>query len=197
MKWTLNLRRFFRKRLKIHRLDQKYRVVVAFELDGIKYFMFDNQFEVPADRQMAALAIYEEMNMRCTAEYLKMHTRAMDKIMSDPKKVNLSLILQLNLNLKERLDLMPLPDFVYKLASVVFFDESESPYSYDYEYAEKKIAKWKTSGGTYDFFSRTALKDLIPSLTIADASTPMYFQVANQIEKIHLRHLTDILSAKA
>jgi hypothetical protein len=193
------LKKLFTRRLKTRLSSDKYKIVEAFSIGGTTYYMFDNQFEVPTGRQMAAIAVYEEMNMRCTREYLDMHTRAMDKILG-MKRLTITectYIAQLNNNLKERLELMPLPDFIYKLASVVFFDRSESEFSYDYAYNEKKIKKWKAAGGTLDFFSTRLAKDLIPSLTMPEASSKMYFQVASQIDKIHHKHLTDILSAKA
>jgi hypothetical protein len=189
------LTRLFKRRLKTRLSDDKYKIIEAFTLGGTTYYMFDNTFEIPAGRSMAAIAVYEEMNMRCTREYLEMHVKAMDKILADPRKINLTYVIQLNMNLKERLGLMPLPDFVYKLASVVFFDGSESEFNYDYAYNEKKIKKWKAAGGTLDFFSSRLAKDLIPSLTMPAASSKMYFQVASQIDKIHHKHLTNILSA--
>jgi hypothetical protein len=188
------LKKLLQRRLKTRLSDGKYKITEAFTLGGTTYYWFDSQFEVPAGRQMAALAIYEEMNMRCTRDYLEMHVKAMDKILADPKRINLTYVIQLNMNLKERLELMPLPDFIYKLASVVFFDRSESEFNYDYEYNEKKIKKWKAAGGTLDFFSQRLAKDLIPSLTMPEASSRTYFQVASQIDKIHRKRLTDILS---
>ncbi len=192
----IRLRKLFKRHLRTRLFDDKYKEVEAFSIGGTTYYMFDNQFEVPTGRQLAALAIYEEMNMRCTREYLEMHTKAMDKIIADPKRINITYIIQLNMNLKERLELMPLPDFIYKLASVVFFDKTESRITYDYDYNLKKIERWKAAGGTLDFFSQRLAKDLIPSLTMPGANSKMYFQVASQIDKIHRKHLTDILSGK-
>ena len=194
----MQLKSLFQRKLRTRLINNKYREVEAFRLGGKPYFMFDSQFEVPTGRQMAALAVYEEMNMRCTREYLELHTRAMDKIL-DLKKLSIkecTYIAQLNSNLKERLELMPLPDFIYKLASVVFFDDSESRFNYDFEYAEKKIKIWKEAGGTLDFFLKTPLKNLIPSLTMPEENSQIYFQVAKAIDKIHHKVLTDILSVK-
>lgn len=175
-------------------LDNKYRIVEAFELDGIKYYMFDSQYDCPTGRQMAALAIYEEMRMNCDKEYLEKHCRAMEKIMSDNKKgINLNIIIQLNINLKERLELMPLPGFIYKLASVVFFDDTELLYSYDYQYNEKKIAKWKEVEGTLDFFLKSPMKELVPSLRTLPENINTFFPVANLIDKTHQQKVSDIL----
>jgi hypothetical protein len=188
-------RKPFRKRFRSRLLDGKYKVVQAFQLGGTTYYMFDQTAEVPTGRMLAALAIYTELEMKVDKAYLELHTRAMEKLLSDPKKINVMYIAQLNLNLKERLELMPLPDFVYKLASVVFFDETESPYSYSFEYNYKKIEEWKKSGDTLDFFLSRLSSELIPSLKPATGSTRMFFQVAEQVAGIHLTDLTKILSA--
>lgn len=189
------LRKIFKRKLKSYLLENKHRVVEAFELGGIKYYMYDNTSEVPTGRMLAALAIYTELEMKCDKEYLDLHTRAMEKLLSDPKKINVMYIAQLNLNLKERLELMPLPDFVYKLASVIFFDETESPYSYSFDYNKKKIDEWKKDPETLDFFLSRLSSELIPSLKPASGNTKMFFQVAEQLAGIHLTDLSKILSA--
>jgi hypothetical protein len=187
--------KIFRPKFKPYLEQGKFKVIEAFDHGGVKYLMFDNTDEVPTGRMLAALAIYTEMEMRVDKDYLDLHCRAMDKLINDNKKgINITYIAQLNMNLKERLNLMPLPDFVYKLASVVFFDETESKYSYDYAYNEKKIAKWKKDPATLDFFLSRLASELIPSLRSAGKSTHMYFQVAEKIDKIHRDNLTKALS---
>jgi hypothetical protein len=184
-----------RKRLKTYLVNEKYRVTEAFTHNGVRYFMYENQADAPVGRMLAANAVYLEMEMRCDREYLQAHVKATDKILNENKKgINLTILAQLNQNLKERLDLMPLPDFVYKLASVVFFDETESPLSYDYEYNQKKIENWKKDDQMLDFFLQRLASDLIPSLRSAGRSTKTYFQVAEKIDKIHRQNLTEVLS---
>lgn len=191
----MNWRKLFRKRFRSRLLDNRYKVIEAFQLGGTTYYMFDQTAEVPTGRMLAALAIYNEMEMKVDKAYLELHTKAMEKLLSDPKKINVMYIAQLNLNLKERLELMPLPDFVYKLASVIFFDETESPYSYSFDYNKKKIDEWKKSGDTLDFFLTRLSSELIPSLKPVTGNSKMFFQVAEQVAGIHLTDLTKILSA--
>jgi hypothetical protein len=189
--WKATFGRPFRSYL----LENKYKVEPAFELGGIRYFQFANQEEVPTGRQFAALAIYNEMDMRVNREYLELHTKAFDKVLSGAK-IEIKYLIQMNENLKDRMNLMVTPDYVYKLASVVFFDESESPYSYDYAYNEKKIAKWKEDKNTLDFFLRTPLKDLVPFLQAQEGVSSIYSAVAEQVGEIHHKLLTDILSGE-
>lgn len=186
---------FWKKKFKPYLLEDKYRIIEAFDHGGTKYLMFDNAFEIPTGRAFAALAIYGEMDMRCDRDYLEAHTKAMEKLLNPAdRKINISYIAQLNLNLKERLELMPLPDFVYKLASVIFFDDSESKYSYDFEYNKKKIAKWKKDPETLDFFLSRLVTELVPSLKSAGSGTQIYMGIAEKIDKIHRGDLTKVLS---
>jgi hypothetical protein len=175
-------------------LENQHRVVEAFKLEGTTYYMFDDSFKIPSGRGLCALTIYEEFEMRCTKEYLKTHIRAVEVILSDPKKININALAIIHRNLKERLDLAAFPDHIYKLASVIFFDDSESPYSYDFAYSKKKIEKWKASGGTLDFFMQTPLKDLIPSLKSQGELAKTYFQVAGEVDLLHQADLQEILS---
>lgn len=188
------LKAIFRRPFRSYLLENKYRIVPAFELHGKKYFMFADQQEVPTGRQMSALAIYMEMEMRMDRSYVEMHTRAMDKLLNNGKSINVGIIAQLNANMKDRLELMVTPMFIYKLASVVFFDESESPYMYDFEYNEKKIAAWKAEEKMLAFFLQTPLTGLVPLLKAQQDVSPIYSVVAEMVEKTHHKLLTDILS---
>lgn len=190
------LKRIFGKPFRSYLLENKYKVEPAFELQGVKYFQFSNQDEVPTGRQFAALAIYNEMDMRCDRQFLLDFTAAMDVILNDPKKINIGIIAQLNYNLKDRLGLMVAPDFIFKLASVVFFDESESPYSYDYDYNQTKIKKWKADGDTLDFFLQTPLINLVPFLKSQENVSSIFSQMAEKVGEIHQNLITEILLEK-
>lgn len=192
MNWKTRLVNIFRwkPRFKSKLVDGKFHIEEAFVLNGKKYFHFPDQFQVPSGRQMMALAYYEELSMKVDKSYLEAHVAAMDKILSDPKKINIQGIMQLNMNLKERLELIPLPDYIYRMASVVFFDESESIYTYDYDYNKKKIDKWKRSEDMLAFFLKTPLVELIPSLKSVTESSRTYSPVLEKIEKIHRGHLS-------
>lgn len=185
----------WRKKFKSYLVDGKHRIVEAFIHNGTRYLMYENQVEVPTARMLAANGIYCEMEMKCDKEYLELHCKAVDKILNENKKgINVTYLAQLNQNLRDRLNLMPLPDFIYKLASVIFFDESESEVSYDFQYNQKKIAKWKEDPAMLDFFLSRLATELIPSLKPVEKSSHMFFQVAEKIDQIHRDNLTKVLS---
>lgn len=191
----MNLKFWKRKPLKPFLLQEKYRVIPAFSVGGVDYYQFDNAFEVPAGRAMNTLTIFEEFNMRCTADYLDKHVRATDAILSGASgRIDLNTLRLINNNLKERLAMVQMPEHIYKLASVLFFDKTESPFLYDFDYNAKKIAKWKEAGDTLDFFLKTPFRELIPSLKLPKNDVQMFFKVAEKADQLHQSDLQAVLS---
>ena len=158
------LKGLFKKKLHT-KLINDYVIKEAFVYKGVQYYMFNDPFEVSAGRGLYSMTFFEEMLARVDREYLEYHTKAMDAVLSNPTKTDLPTIVKLNENLKERLTFqIALPEHVYKLASIIFFDKSESPFRYDADYNKKKIEQWQKDASAYDFFLQTPLKTLIPFL---------------------------------
>lgn len=175
-------------------LENKHQIEEAFTLHGARYYMFSEGLKAPAGRMMTALHIYEEMRMKCSREYLEKHCKAMEIILSDPKKINIQTIAVLNKNLRERLDMALLPDYIYRLASVMFFDKSESPYNYDVRYNQQKINRWKKEEGALDFFLKGPLLRLMPFLDSLPEDSKTFFRVADQVDQMHQKDLHEALS---
>lgn len=184
------IKSLFKRKPKFKALPSGEVAVEAFRHNGTVYYHFTDSFKIPAGRLICALAIYEELRMRLTPEYIEKHCKAIETILSDPKKINIQAIAIINNNMKERLGLVPFPDHIYKLASVTFFDETESPYTYEFEYNKKKIEQWKKDPEILDFFLRTQFADLIPFSNSSGASARMYFQVSEQIDQLHQDYLS-------
>lgn len=174
--------------------QSKYVIKEAFTIAGRTFYMFDDVFNIPYERGLKALVYYEEFRMRITKEYLAKHIEAMDKMLSDPQKIDIGNIAKLNNQLKERLELIIEPELLYKLASVVFFDDKEKPYAYDFGYAEKKIKFWKENASAHSFFLETPLVNLIPYLKLSGTNMDTYTEIVEKINRIHLASLSDILS---
>lgn len=189
----MNLLFWKRKRFKPFLLENKYKVIPAFHYKGVDYYQFDTAFEIPAGRAMASLTIYEEFNQRCDKGYLQKHCKAMSIAMQGPK-IDIGVLATLNNNLRERLEMLQLPEHIYKLASVLFFDKSESPYAYDFDYNRLKISRWKQDPDALDFFLKTPFKDLMPSSQLARQSAGTYFQVAEKVNELHHSDLEEVLS---
>jgi hypothetical protein len=186
---------FFQRKPKPFLTENGYRVIPAFEWRGTAYYMHEDPMNLVAGRGLTAMMFMEELLMRCSADYLKWHVEAIEKVLSDPKTINLTTLVKLNNNLKERTSLLQaLPQHVFKLASIVYFTKEESPYRYDQVYNAKKIKAWEAEEGAYDFFCQGPLSTLMPYLQLPEGSSEKYSQVVKKIQEIHMKDLREVLS---
>lgn len=186
----------FKRPFKRIRLQDKQKLIKAFVFQGKSYYMFDDIMTMPSIRGLQALDFYEEFNMRCTKDYLLKFTQAAETILSNNKKLDLIKLATLIKHLQERLNMIPVSDHIYKLASVIFFDESENPYTFDREYAKKKIELWKKDPEVLSFFLQTPLRELIPYLDSQGANLVTYSGVVNELNSIHLKEVLGHISPK-
>jgi hypothetical protein len=171
---------------------------LIFTVGGIDYYELENIFNLPYQRALEAIAIYEENRMKITYEYLKAHTKAIDNIFALQKfglkefgKLN-----QLNEQMKERLEFVVDTDLVYKLASVVYFTKDENPYTYDGKVAINKIKAWKEAKGLNDFFLSKPIINLLPYLRDCDMNFQVYSEVTSPSTLKHLENILSNLSAE-
>lgn len=173
----------------------KYRIEYAFTCGGTKYYRFADITNLPYERGLMALVAYNEVEMRCSREFLIKYQGAVDKLLHD-QKIDIFKIQQLNEILKQRLQLPTDVDLLYKLASICFFDKSENPAVYEPAYAEKKIAKWRKDKGVRDFFMQTPLLELMPFLGSVDTDLDTFSALQAEIDAIHSQALRLASSAK-
>jgi hypothetical protein len=168
------------------------RTQYAFTSGGVDYFEFEDPNSLTQGRGFAALNYYKELSMSCTRDFLIAHVEKMDGYLR-PKaggKLEIPEMAKLNLQLKERLEMVIDSLTPYKVASVIFFDETEDPYSFDYNYALKKIEKWKKED-VASFFLQAPLKSLIPSTLLSEESIQNYMKVAREVDVIHFKTILD------
>lgn len=192
--------------------DSKFRIVEAFEIDGVKYYQFDDPFNTPCTRALAAIKYYEEMRMKCTLEYLTAWTDAQANILAKAKedmtvpkhnRLNLTGMFEkikelesMNARLKERMNLAMDLDLVYKLASVVFFDGTENPNVYEQRHGFEKIERWKKAEGAADFFLRQPIKKLVPFLDGQEQHIQIYQEIVEAVKKEDWKQVSENLSSK-
>ena len=172
-------------------VKNEHQIIKAFMLDGEQYYQFRDINATMSGRAFACLDYYNELSMKVDKEYLEKHCEAVEALLSDPKKINVGELYNLNKQIKERLTMILVPEQVYKLASVVYFDGKEAPYDYDFNYNQEKIKKFKNMD-LDAFFFKTQLKDLIPSLTLSAADLKTYWTVAEQVDQKHLEKLSTL-----
>ncbi|MDR2003931.1 MAG: hypothetical protein LBQ74_12940 [Prevotella sp.] len=160
----------------------------AFTVAGVDYYQFDDIYNLPYERGLMALAVYEETRMNCSKEYLEKHVEVMRDLLHS-KNIDIYKINQLNEQIAERLKISFDTPLLYKLASIVFFDKNENPALYEYDYCNRKIAFWKEHKGVADFFLQKPLQELIPFLNTLDFDFQKYSEVIEELDKVHSARL--------
>lgn len=173
----------------------KYKIVKAFDFDGKQYFQFEDVFNVAVGRGMVASEYYNEFSMRCSREFLQAHSTAVLNALNNKNGIQITEISRLTTQLKERLDMIFDVELLYKLASVIYFDENESPYDYDFKYNLQKIAKWKELKLS-DFFLQVPMNNIIPLTGLSEEDLNIYTEVSKKINRQHLTSISTMLSDK-
>lgn len=170
-------------------VKEEHQISKAMIIDGVQYYQFADINNMMTGRAFVCMDYYNELNQRCTRDYLEKHCKKVEEILSSGQ-INIQSLAQMNIQLKERLEMIVDPDIIYKIASVVFFDKSEQPYTYDFKYNQRKIENWKKLGA--DFFLQIPLKKLIPSLDLSTADLQNYLKAGQAINKKHLEVISTL-----
>lgn len=175
--------------------DAKHPIKPAFICGGVQYYTMDSVYNLPYQRGLSATMVYEELRMKCDHELLKSFTDSIDTILNgrQVKLAELMKIKHMNDIVRERLTWVIDTELLYKLASVIYFDENESPYLYDPKYCFDKIEKWKKSEDIDAFFLRQPIQSLVPFL----GDVKLNFQTYSQAQKIVNEKHRTILSMKS
>jgi hypothetical protein len=174
---------------------EKYRIVYAFTCGGTKYYQYEEIANLPYERGLMAMQVYNELQMRCSRTFLVQYADAIDKLLHEPK-IDIFKINKMNELLKQTLTLATETDLMYKLASVVYFDKTENPAVYEPAYAEKKIAKWRKDKGVSDFFMQKPLRELIPSSMRAGIDLDKFSEMLAEVKAIRSECLRIVNSEK-
>ena len=178
--------------LPIHwNLKEGQEVELAFIVDGVQYFQFVNDVNMPYERAMCASDIYLEFENRVDSTYLKGLFASVLELMNKGKLLDAAAQI---LKAQERINHITYIDGLYRLASVKFFDKNENVYKYDYEYNEKKIAKWKKEN-IDSFFLKLQIRNLMPSLDILEGSLARINELETEVLLQHLKSFSQNLSS--
>jgi len=164
-----------------------YDTTFVFTSGGIDYYEFTDFNNTPALRGLKTMVFYEEFRMKCTLDFLKLHTEAIDNILSK-KTIDIFAIKKLNDQLKQRLDLALDTELLYKIGSVVYFDKKENIEDYDFGYNAAKIEHWKKNEGA-DFFLQRPWIKLLPVLEDFPGSLQAYSRMVERLNQFHLESL--------
>lgn len=171
-------------------------IVYAFTIGDKHYFRFDDIINIPYQRGLQTLVYYKEMDMNCDRDFLKAHCQAVRNLFKQPS-VDVDTLLNIRsliAMLEARLELPKEPDLMYKFASVVYFDQHESPTNYEFKYGEGKIRYWKKNLSLTSFFLSKPLQELIPYLRSAGENLQQFSQLIENEKKTQLDTILPLLS---
>jgi len=203
---------FTKLKLKLMRKDWKlekslfpessYKIVYAFTCDGVDYYKFDDTYTIPYLRALTAIVFYREVQMNIDVDILKAHCEAVENMCDEGLSsfVTKGTVAKLNINqaienlnkiklnatnMKIRTQMPTDVDLLYKLASIVYFDKSESPVRYDFKYNKNKIEDWKklNAKGSYDFFLQQPIQQLIPYLKHLSGDTHQLLEAVEMMKQ--------------
>ncbi len=175
--------------------DIKYPIKEAFIVEGRTFYQFEDPFNVPYERGLKTATFACEAEMKITNEYLELESKAIDKILG-AQKIDIFKIKALNDIRKERMQWYCDTDIMYKLASVVFFEKSDNPTTYDFIKGNENIEFWKKHKTVTGFFYQVPLLVLFPYLKELKVNLETYSQITKALNEKHLALVTSILSEK-
>jgi hypothetical protein len=189
MKLKEKLTKFFSSKPPVWRKETNYVIEFAFKHNGKNYYQMSDYTNIPCERAFTAVSYYDELSMKCDRVFLLAHNEAIETACNNGK---LTEVVKLNHDLKLRLSLVSDPDLLLKLASVVFFDDNESPLVYDFAYNEKKIKEWKKDK-LMDFFQVLPLQNLIPSLDFSKIDLKTFTKMNHEVRQLTVLQIDNIL----
>lgn len=156
-------------------------VEVAFKSGGKNYYWFIKDTQIRTGRYMVMQNLLQEVNLRMDRErFLEYVKRIISELDGTRNVVNVGNALAFLGHMKTMGEMAFEPDTVYRLASVIFFDDTEDLRTWDKKYNEKKIAGWKEDG-TLDFFYSKPFKELIGLNDISETDLKTYLERAQEL----------------
>lgn len=164
-------------------------ITPAFECGGKTYYEFNDFRDMPVQRALKVGVFYTEFQMSVTLDYLRLHCRAVkEKLEGEGGIIDVLAICEMNEQLISRLQMPVDVPMIYKMASALFFDETEDITDYDPLYCAQKVEHWKKHLGA-KFLLLKPLREFLPMLTDADGLGG--YERSN--EKLNNAHLGKII----
>jgi len=170
----------------------------AFACGGKRYYTWANEMDLPVERALAAKDVYSELEQGISSKYLEDLFQTCEKLLDKGKLVQTSQLIGLA---KARVGHISNALLLYKLASVLYLEEGENPYSYDLLLEEKKIENWIKNKDVESFFLQEPIKKYIPSFDSLAMSIKTYFKAQgesiSQALQFHLSLLEEMPASEA
>ena len=87
-------------------------------------------------------------------------------------------------------------ELMYRYAAITFFSDEERPDVLDFSYTNEKLAWWRKEASLRDFFSQTALQELIPYLSFAQENLESFNLINQEFNQEFFSRIHSSLSSK-
>lgn len=160
----------------IHHPDIAPLIEVAFECEGVTYYRMKNEFSHRVGRYKFINAYGAEAELRMSLKLLKAYLKELKKQVqrNDEEK-----IYRLIFAIESHTNLAFEPETIKRLASVMYFDETEDLRDFDEEHGKKKIEVWDKAG-TYDFFLTQPMSEFLNLKGISAESLKKFITEATE-----------------
>ena len=138
--------------------DYKKSIEFVLTLEGEDYYTFTTIADTPAERYYQCSQFMAEMDLRMNREQLEAYLEKAGQMINEGNFGKVAAIVE---EMRIRSRLLIETDTMYKLASCVFFTLEEDLTTYDYDYNDKKIAKFKREN-VGSFFLKEPVKRFLP-----------------------------------
>lgn len=159
--------------------------------EGNQYDKFTNDMDIPVLRKGQLSRMEQELYSCISDEELKDFMQVMEDALNNTDKAghmkpNIGLIGKMITEIKQRKQLLLHPDLMFNIVACMYIRRDENPAEFDLEIQEQKVAQLKkdSTGGLYDFFYSSGIKELLPFLTITEKKLDEYLEVAQSEIKI-------------
>lgn len=169
----------------------------AFETNKTKFYCFKQDSAMKYGRYIILQAFLQEYYLRVDLATLKANLAKIKgwlnpTITKEGGTLQLGKALELLDIMEQRANIAFEPDTVFRLASCLYFDETETLSEYDKAHNEKKIAKWKETGAV-DFFFHKLFQDATLLTITSKTDLTNYLRLVPELLK-GWRSMEDTLS---
>lgn len=162
----------------IHHEDVKHKIEKAFKSGTTQYYKFIEDAQIPSGRYKYIYAFLKEADLRMSLETLKQYIETLKNILNGGGKknqINVGDIWRIVLNIESRIVLAFEPASIERLASVIYFDDTEELSTYSKDYGQAKINLW-SKNKTADFFLTKPIVELLGLKNISLTSLEDYLK---------------------
>jgi hypothetical protein len=165
----------------IHHPDIATHVEFAFECNEIAYYRFkDGEFKMPVGRHKFVEAYLAQTELRMDLKTLTGYLDQIDKYLNSGQLAKVAVA---SYAIRSRCNMGFEPETIERLASVVYFDETEDLSDYNPNYGTQKIEMWKKHD-FMGFFLTRPIEELCSLKGISEESLRSYITQIEVSKKI-------------